>query len=221
MKTPIPTLALVLAALGAAQTTQAGMFSIQLESDGLTRDDLTCSGAGVDASMASNRMGLRIAASEKLGIDVLGGFSQMSGHGADTATDTEERKPCALYSVEAGVSWKLAEGERASLALLGRGGVTVVQTSDETSTYSNGSYQQRDIAYSLTIPSLFVGVEPSVALAPNFQLYSVMGVRYAMMPASKRAKSNPDGGEPTLVTMKDAKTAIGLSGLSLGMRYVF
>lgn len=221
MKSPIPTLALVLAALGAAQAAQAGTFSIQLESDGLSRDDLTRSGSGVDAVMASNRVGLRIAPSEKLGIDVLTGFSHMSGYGTDTATGTEEIKPSAVYSVEAGLAWKVAEGERASLALLGRGGVTVVQTSDEISTYSNGSYQQRDIAYSLTIPSLFVGVEPSVALAPNFQFYSVMGVRYAMMPASKRAKSNPDGGEPTLVTRKDAKTAIGLSGLSLGMRYVF
>lgn len=221
MKTPIPTLALVLAALGAAQAAQAGTFSIQLESDGLTRDDLTCSGSGVDEAMASNRMGLRIAASEKLGIDVLGGFSQMSGHGADTATDTEERKPCALYSVEAGIAWKVAQGEKASLSLLGRGGVTVIQTSVGISSYTNGSYEYRDLGYSQTIPSLFVGVEPSVALAPNFQLYSVMGVRYAMIPASKTAKSNFNGGEPTLLTQKDAKTAIGLSGLSLGMRYVF
>jgi opacity protein-like surface antigen len=216
MKTPIPSLALVLAALGTAQAAQPGFLSLQAETMAMSMDDRITS---ANALVASNRLGLRVSPSEKLSFDVLAGFGHMEGHGADTATDTDESAPTGLYSVEAGIAWKVAQGEKASLSLLGQGGVTVFQTS--ASSYSTMTYQRKELGYSLTVPSLFVGIEPAVDLAPNFQLYSTVGVRYGMIPNSKHAPSTSSGEEPHLETKKDATNVIGLSGLSLGMRYVF
>lgn len=219
MKTPTLTAVLVLAALGAAQAAQPGMFALQAETKALSMDDLGETSASANFVVASNRLGLRIMPYDKLGFDVLAGFGHRDGHGADTATKTVETAPRGFYSVEAGVSWKVAQGEKASLSLLGRGAVTVFRTSAYS--YSYATSQQKEIGYSLTVPSLFVGVEPSVDLATNFQLFSTLGLRYAMFPNSKYATSSVSGEEPHLESKKDATNSIGLSGLSLGMRYVF
>jgi len=170
----------------------------------------------------SYMIGLRFYTSDKIGVDVLSGLIFSSSVTTDTASDTRPNPGVSCLSTQVGVAYTALQGEKASLAILGRLGVTFNEVSEVDYSESDPKYA----TYNILIPSLFIGFEPSIEVSKNIHIFSNLGVKTVFLPNSKYIDMNdPSYNNGTdsfpLKNRKDAATRIVTNGILLGFRYFF
>ncbi len=185
--------------------------------------------------LPSFEMGFRLYPSDRVGIDVMMGFSTESDVEEDSAAHTEESLGATVLFPEVGLSVRLADRRGASLVLVTRCGLLLQKEYDyvDNSGYVDdpygGAYYHDDythVEYWMTTPTIYAGLEPSVTPGGGFELYMGFGARLMFVPDSRYVdEDDPDFDfEEEVFPMEsreDSHVRFSFSGLAVGVRFRF
>ena len=203
----------VAVALMAATSVPAGV-GIQAEVGTLNLSDLAMR-SGRD--VIDTRIGIRAAGGGDvpMAFDLLLGFGNMTEVPFHGSTYGEEKLFC--FGTVIGVAAKIHGGDKSSLSLLGRYGLTLSQDGD---TYVDASYEYRFKYYTMVFHTVYAGLEPCFRLGENMEVFSHFGLSFKINPTSKELiQTGGPGSSTNWEERKDGTSAIGFSGILLGFRY--
>ncbi|MBN1129600.1 MAG: hypothetical protein JXA71_11465 [Chitinispirillaceae bacterium] len=151
-----------------------------------------------------------------VGLDALFGFGSTSEVKSIDSIDQYASPHYLNFGATIGLRLKLLEGDKAALSFLPRYSMTFVKNGAPY--YDFNSDEQKFKYYFCAFNSIFGGLEPSVKLSDNVELFSNYGLFIKFVPKSKRAETQGIDAV-TLEKNDDAVVSIGLSGILFGLRY--
>lgn len=170
--------------------------------------------------------GLRWYANDRWGIDLNFGMSAVSWVDEDTASYTYEMPGTRSIMVEAGIIYQVLKSERATLGVLGRLALNFNRWYEHYAYWVSPNTISGYQKYNVTIPRIFLGLEPSYHFSRSLSAFSDIGLSLTFVPNSKRidydrlAIVQPVDDVP-LKDRSDSKTKFRTSGVSIGLRFHF
>ncbi len=185
-----------------------------------------------DASSAKGQfklapqIGLRYFPMKNIAVDLSLGGAYNDQVEADSTTKTVGDPGARVFNGELGIFVKILEYEGAYLGTLGDIGFSSQRWAD----FDNRSRPVPGFpsfaTYSMTIPYVFMGMEPGYFFNSHFSLFSKFGFNLAYFPASKYIDNTSSSYDPAshtfpLKSRNDDNSSMNISQLGLGARFTF
>ena len=201
-----------------SQSKETNIYSIHAEINSLSMNDLILD-SDLMPITPPLKIGFKINASDKVGLEFFSGFFYNSGNEEDEISNTSFRHGKRIFSMELAMFYKTYKDESSALSIYSGYGLNIQKWNSGVYTSSSDDSDE----YNVFIHSFFIGVEPEYMFFYNFSIFSRFALSLNLIPNSKYLEFDGSTNSYTkrLLERNNSKTVITTNGISLGIRYHF